>query len=252
MAVENPVLYNDFWTYLRDTMGSTHLNPSDKQIHNAYKMRTALQAQGYCEKALCGVIGCAQQESSLTTGAIEKWSILPNYGETLAEVTNAYMIQYYTPPDAQTRGYALGLLQWDGLSATYQTHKLVGWCNANGYNWYDGVGQMARLDFEFTHDSIYNFWRNNYGPDLTWAVYKDIENSQFSNYDAGECAAVWDACWERSTGEGREIKRQNAIFWYNYFNEHPTPPGEMGIATLFTTLFKKRRVINNVKRFSTN
>ena len=62
MAVESPVLFNDYWTYLRDSMGSTHLNPNDKQIHNAYKMRTALQAQGYCDKALCGIIGCAQQE----------------------------------------------------------------------------------------------------------------------------------------------------------------------------------------------
>lgn len=249
MAVEAPVLYNGFWVYLRDSMGSTHLNPNDKQIHNAYQMRTALLLQGYCDKALAGIIGCAQQESSLTTGAIEKWSALPNNGETLAGVPNSYMIQYYTQPTGQ-RGWALGLLQWDGLG-TYGTHKLVGWCNANNYEWYDGWGQMARLNFEFNNDSTYHFWANNYGSSLTWAVYKDIENSQFSSYDAGECAAVWDACWERSSGEGREIKRANALFWYQYFNDHPTPPPTpgTGIPPWLLFQFKKRKVMPNVRQY---
>ena len=248
MAVEDPVLYNDWWVYLRDSMGSTHLNPNDKQIHNAYKLRTALQAQGYCEKALCGVIGAVQQESSLTTGAIQYWSVLPNQGQTLAEVTNAYMIQYYTQPSG-VRGYGLGLVQWDGLSSVYQTHKLVGWCNANGYNWYDGDGQTARLAFEYNNDSTYHFWANNYGSALTWSVFKNIENSQFSNYDAGECAAVWDACYERSSGTGREIKRANAQYWYQYFRDHPTPPptpSEFPIWLLYQ--FNRKKVLKNGKR----
>lgn len=250
MAVQDPVLYNDWWTYLRDDMGSTHLNPSDKQIHNAYKMRTALQSQGYCEKALCGMIGAVQQESSLTTGAIQKWSVLPNHGETLEEVTNAYMMEYYTQQQTE-RGYGLGLVQWDGLSGTYHVHKLVGWCNANGYNWYDGEGQMARLDFEFNNDSTYHFWANNYGSALTWAVFKDIEHSQFSNYDAGECAAVWDACYERSSGHGREIKRANAQFWYQYFNDHPTPPPTpgTGVPAWMYFNFRRKRVLKNVKHY---
>lgn len=234
MAVSDPVLYNDWWVYLRDMIvspwGSVLLNPSTLQIHNAYKMKAALQAQGYCDKAIAGVIGSAQQESGLTTGAIQKSSVLPNGGERIEDVPNSYMIQYYTPP-AGGSGYGLGLLQWDRLSSTYQTHDLVGWTNANGYLWYDGDGQMARLDFEFLNDSTYHFWANNYGDDLTWAVYKDIENSRFSHYDAGECAAVWDACWERSSGEGRETKRANANFWYQYFIDHPYPTPPIYILT---------------------
>ena len=258
MAVDPPVLTDNYFCYLRDMIhspyGSVLLNPSAYQIHNAYVMRAALTVQGYCPKAMAGIIGCSQQESGITTGAIQKWSALPNGGETIADVPNSYMIQYYTPPDSQTRGYALGLLQWDGLSNVTNTHKLVGWCEANGYNWYDGNAQMARLDFEYNNDSTYHFWVNNYGPNLTWAVYKDIEHSQFSNYDAGECAAVWDACWERSSGAGREIKRQNALFWYQYFIDHPTPPptppdpGAGLPPWMYVILNEKRKVTRNVKR----
>lgn len=247
MAVADPVLYNNYWVYMRDMIhspwGSVHLNPTQYQITNAYNIRSSLIAQGYCDKAIAGIIGCSQQESGLTTGAIQNYSVLPNLGESIADVPNSYMIQYYTQPSG-VRGYGLGLWQWDGLG-TYGTHKLVGWCNANNYNWYDGNAQLARLDFEYNNDSTYHFWANNYGPALTWAVYKDIENSQFSYYDAGECAAVWDACWERSSGEGREIKRDNANFWYQYFIDHPAPP--VDTTTLLLLINNRKKVTRNVK-----
>ena len=250
MAVSDPELYNGYWVYMRDMIvspwGSVHLSPSSYQINNAYKMRAALQAQGYCDKAIAGVIGSAQQESGLTTGAIQKYSVLPNLGESIADVPNSYMLQYYTPSGGG-QGYGLGLLQWDRYSTTYQSHDLLGWTNANGYNWYDGAGQMARLDFEFNNDSIYHFWANNYGAGLTWAVYKDIETSAYSHYDAGECAAVWDACWERSSGTGREIKRDNANYWYQYFNDHPAPP--VDTTTLLLLINNGRKVTKNVKRY---
>ena len=249
MAVQDPVLYNDWWVYLRDMIrspwGSVHLNPSDLQIHNAYKMRSALQAQGYCDKALAGVIGSAQQESGLTTGAIQKSSVLPNGGEQLSDVPNSYMLQYYTPT-AGGQGYGLGLLQWDRFSSTYQSQDLLGWTNAHGYNWYDGDGQMARLAFEYANDSTYHFWRLNYGNDLTWSVFKDIDNSRFSHYDAGECAAVWDSCWELSSGSGREIKRANANFWYKYFIDHPLPPVPPLKPSIICSIINKRKVIKSV------
>ena len=249
MAVQDPVLYNDWWVYLRDMIrspwGSVHLNPSDLQIHNAYKMRSALQAQGYCDKAVAGVIGSAQQESGLTTGAIQKSSVLPNGGEQLSDVPNSYMLQYYTPT-AGGQGYGLGLLQWDRFSSTYQSQDLLGWTNAHGYDWYDGDGQMARLAFEYANDSTYHFWRLNYGNDLTWAVFKDIDNSRFSHYDAGECAAVWDSCWELSSGSGREIKRANANFWYQYFIDHPLPPVPPLKPSIICSIINKRKVIKSV------
>ena len=73
------------------TYGSSHLNPSDYQIHNAYKMRELLQQQGYDEKAIAGVIGNAQVESGISPGAIQKVSALPNGAEKLSDVPNSYI-----------------------------------------------------------------------------------------------------------------------------------------------------------------
>lgn len=224
MAVEPPVLYNDWWVYLR-VMGSTHLNPTDEQIHNAYMFRAGLQAQGYDETAIAGVIGNAQTESGISSGAIQKPSALPNGAERLSDVPNSYMLTYYTP-SAGGQGYGLGLLQWDRFSQTYQTNDLLGWENANGYTWYDGEGQLARLNFEYQNNSLYGYWRMNYGSSMTWSAYKNIETTQ-PTWDAGEAANVWASCWELSSLDptGRQNRRDNALFWYDYFQAHPYEPG---------------------------
>ena len=221
MPVQAPELYNGWWVYLRDNMGSTHLNPNDKQITNAYKMRSYLQAQGYCDKAIAGIIGCAQQEASLTTGAIQRTSVFPNGAETLAECTNATMEQYYTADAGYQWG--LGLLQWDRKSSIAPLcHVIVSTAVRQNMLWYDGALQMYRLELEFQTDATYHFWRMNYGT-LTWADYKDIETTR-PNYDAAECAAVWDSCWELSSGTGRQYKKDNAAYWYQYFIDNPYPP----------------------------
>lgn len=237
MAVDPPVLYNDWWVYLRDmvggTYGSSHLNPSTYQIHNAYKMRALLQAQGYDDTAIAGVIGNAQVESGISPGAIQKVTALPNGAETLSDVPNSYMLQYYTP-SAGGQGYGLGLLQWDRYSAQYGTQDLLGWEDRNGYVWYDGDGQLARLAFEYQNDSTYNFWRLNYGSNVTWAYYKQIETNEPS-WDAGEAANVWASCWELSSLDptGRQYRRDNAIFWYDYFVAHPIAPGSFPVWMMF-------------------
>ena len=243
MAVDPPVLYNDWWVYLRDmvggTYGSSHLNPSDYQIYNAYKMRAILQLNGYDAHAIAGVIGNAQVESGISPGAIQKVSALPNGAETLADVPNSYMLQHYTPT-AGGQGYGLGLLQWDRYSSQYGTQDLLGWEDRNGYVWYDGDGQLARLEFEYLNDSTYHFWRLNYGNDLTWEKYKQIE-THYPSYNAGECANVWASCWELSSLDptGRQYRRDNAEFWYQYFIDHPIGPETR--KKLFLFLFNRRK-----------
>lgn len=251
MAVADPVLVNGWWVYLRNMThppwGSVHLNPTDYQIRNAYRLRAGLKAQGYDDTAIAGVIGNAQVESGITPGAIQNYSVLPNDGERIEDVPNSYMLQYYTPT-AGGQGYGLGLLQWDRYSTTYQGHDLLTWENANGYDWYDGAGQLARLDFEFQHNAQYNFWRMNYGSAMTWAAYKDIE-IQFPTYDAGEAANVWASCWEISSLDptGRQRRRDNAAFWYQYFIDHPVDPWNKNRYWLFAQYAKERKGIN-VKR----
>lgn len=246
MALDPPIKYNDFWTYLRP-MGSTLLNPTKQQIWNAYKFREGLKALGYDDTAIAGVLGNSQVESGINPASIQRYSILPGDPANIYDTPNSYMIQYYTPPTGGA-GYGLGFLQWDRLSATYNTNDLLGWTNANGYNWYDGEGQLARLDFEFNTDSTWHFWRYNYG-NYTWADYKQIETTR-PTWDAGEAANVWASCWELSDPDpdARQRRRDNAMFWHQYFIDHPFPPWTAKV-WLYYSYNKKRSGINVRKRF---
>ena len=245
MALDPPIKYNGFWTYLRP-MGSTLLNPTDEQIWNAYKFRQGLKDQGYDDTAIAGVLGNAQVESGINRAAIQKYSVLPGDPANINDTPNDYMLQNYQPT-AGGQGFGLGFLQWDRFSTTYQTNDLLGWMNANGFNWYDGAGQLARLDFEFQNNSQYHFWQMNYG-NYTWADYKQIETTRPS-WDAGEAANVWASCWEVSSldPEGRQHRRDNASFWYQYFIDHPIAPRTFKL-WLYYSYNKKRRGINVRKR----
>lgn len=249
MAVSPPVLYNGYWVYLRDmvgnTYGSSYLNPSDYQIHNAYKFRTGLQSIGYGPKAIAGVIGCAQVESGITTGAIGAPSLLPNNGENIADVPTSYMFQYYLSASSGL-GHTVGFLQWDRSSNG--RNDLINFANNHNLVWYDGATQLYRLQREYETNDQYHFWQLNYGNNLTWDVYKDIEHSQFSNYDAGECAIVWTSCWERSSLDptGRQHRRENAQFWYQYFIDHPNPPHENKFPIWI--LYERTMIPNVLKR----
>lgn len=246
MALDPPIKYNGFWTYLRP-MGSTLLAPTDEQIWNAYKFRQGLKAIGYDDTAIAGVLGNAQVESGVNPAAIQKYSVLPGDPANINDTPNDYMLQNYTPT-AGGQGFGLGFLQWDRFSTTYQTNDLLGWMNANNYDWYDGAGQLARLDFEFQNNAQYNFWQMNYGT-FTWSQYKQIETER-PQWDAGEAANVWASCWEVSSLDpaGRQARRDNAAFWYQYFIDHPAAPWAAKI-WLYYSYNKKRRGINVKKRF---
>ena len=45
MAVDSPVMINGWWVYLR-ILGYTSGTPTDKQIHNAYRVRAGLMLAG--------------------------------------------------------------------------------------------------------------------------------------------------------------------------------------------------------------
>lgn len=253
MAVEAPVLYNGWWVYLRDMVGGTYGyafgNVSQYQIDNAYKFKAGLEQIGYGPKAISAVIGNAQVESGITTGAIGAPSLLPNNGERISDVPTSYMYQYYLSASSGL-GHTVGLLQWDRSSNG--RNDLINFCNTHNLVWYDGASQLYRLQREYDTDDTYHFWDDAYGSSLTWSVFKDIEHSQFSNYSPGECANVWASCWERSSlnPEGRQHRRDNAEFWYQYFIDHPTPPTPpgTGLPPWMYFLFDRKKVLKNVKR----
>ena len=230
MAVDDPVLYNDWWVYLRYSMGSTHLNPSDKQKHNAEKIYYGLIAQGYTLEAACGILGSMQTESGLSPGALDgHLSSLPNNGEHLADLTNTVMLNYASPNDS---GYGTGLIQWDSYGTAHLPHGNVIASTAirNNMEWYDGDLQLLRLNNEYQYDpsggggisgETYTFWYpGNHTPRTTWAEFKNWTGS------VSEATDIFRQCRERSSGDptGNQNRRDNAQYWYDYFSGGPTPP----------------------------
>lgn len=220
MAVDAPVLYNDWWVYLRYSMGSTHLNPNEKQKHNAEKIYYGLLAQGYTSESACGILGNMQTESGLSPGALDRHlSSLPNNGEHLADLTNTVMLGYASQNNS---GYGTGLIQWDSYTTTPPAgNTLVSFAIRYNYEWYDGDCQLFRLQREYETDSQYHYWyANNHSPAVTWSQFKNWTGS------VSEATDIFRQCRERSSGDptGNQNRRDNAQYWYDYFSGGPTPP----------------------------
>ena len=175
MAFSTPEVYNDWYcaTFIKYFGSSNAADSNDYQIHNAYKIKTGLENQGYSLLALSAVIGNFQRESCLTPAGLEKWDQLPNYGNTpLSSTTNAMMLQYYV-------NYGVGLGQWDGNTSTPPPgQKLVSYCERHGWNWYDGDAQLERLQAEYDNNLQ---WINKTfdGVVWTWSMFKEIDGRPF-------------------------------------------------------------------------
>ena len=213
----NITTYNDWYVSTDTRLGAWNVStepPTNYQIYNATKIYNALSAYGWSLSAVCGIIGNMQHESTLSPAWIEQTNRWRLSGTDLADVPNSVMQnfynEYYNDPN---RGYGLGLVQWDGKGITRQ--KLVGFCENNGYVWYDGDAQMARLLDEYTRNLQ---WEEHtyYGVTWTWSNY--VTNTRTPE----ESARIWCGCYEVSGGV--EYRQENARYWYDYFSGGPTPP----------------------------
>ena len=246
MAVDNPVIYNGWWVYLR-FMGSTHLSPSPKQITNAYRSRALLKAQGYNDIAIAGILGCWQVESGITPGCLDTHlSQLPDNGQQLSLLDNETMLGYCDYTNPSERGYGTGLAQWDrGVSsAAPQGNVIASYAIREGKLWYDGNLQLDRFDWEYQHDptggntpTTYQFWISSNWGGLRWSEYKTI------NTTPEQAALMFNACFERSSGAANQNRQDNARFWYDYFIANPLP-----VSMLCCIIPKKRRVTRNVSK----
>ena len=239
MAVDAPVYINGWWVYLRSGLGSTHLNPSDKQINNAYRVRAGLQQQGYNDVAIAGVLGNMQVESGISGGALQgnntHLAQLPNNGEHLADLTNSVIQQYWC--SSSNYGYGTGLIQWDIRGST---NKIADFAIANNSDWYSGDLQLYKLDTEFQHDNNNPddpwFWFGDYRE--TWAEYKQYTGTPENAAD------IFRVNRERGGDDSITIRKENARFWYQYFIDHPSLP-----TPIWMLLTNKKKVRTNVKQY---
>lgn len=223
MAVDQPVLYNNVWVYLRDSMGLSYGGANDKQKHNAEVFYNLLRVFGYSHQSACGILGNMQTESGLSPGALSgNLSALPNTGQHLADLDNNTLLAWNS--NNSTGAHATGLIQWDGVGQNPTGNQIASFATRYDLQWYDWELQLFRLEMEYIYDpsgwggvngTTYNFWYPVSGTaSITWANFKTFTGT------------VSDACdyfrlyRERSSDSatGIQHRRDNAIYWDSYFS----------------------------------
>ena len=228
MAFSIPVLYNGWWVCTDIPMadGTTDVAyrlPNDYMISNAYKIRDGLLNQGYTDLAIAAIIGNMMSESTLSPAGLQKWGVVPGYANSLNDVPNSVMIDYYNHNNPTQRGYGIGLIQWD----SYTTNPPVG-CTlvsfAMRYNmvWYDGDTQLFRLQREFETDSQFHYWTLNLRVDGRIWTWDDFKNISGVSTDVAE--EVWRQGRERGGEDSIPQRKRNTAWWLNYFEDEPDPP----------------------------
>ena len=216
--------YNDWYVRTDGRIGPWNVSqgdPTAAQIHNATKIYNTLSSYGWSLSAIAGILGNMQHESTLEPAFIQqtnRWR-LPNSAASLSDVPNSVMQNFYKEYYGDSnRAYGIGLVQWDGKGITRQ--KLVGYCENNGYVWYDGDAQLSRLYYEYQNNLQWTT-RTYYGTTWTWNNY--VTNTMTPE----QSARIWLGCYEISSG--LEERQRNARWWYDYFSgitppEPPYPP----------------------------
>ena len=222
----NLTLVNGFYLATNQRAGGWSGSPSTEQINNANIIRSFFLNEGWTLESICGMLGCMQGESTINPAYIEATnrSRLPNSASSLTDVPNSVMIHFYNGYYGDTRrGYAIGLVQWDGASnrGGIEGQKLVNYCNDNNIQWFDGWSQMYRIRGEWNYDV------NNHTHSFFNVVRWSGTNWSFWNYPSctlspESCASIWTYGYERNAG-GEGYRPANARWFYDYFTSPDAP-----------------------------
>lgn len=225
-GIDNPDVLNTFWASPNERMGAWCVNteaPTQKQIDNANNIRSFFLQRGWSINAICAMLGNMQSESTINPAFIQetnRWR-LPASGTDLNLLTNDVMATFYGAYYGGSRGYGVGLVQWDGYSYRNGTpqQKLVAYAIDNNYNWYDGWCQCYRLQGEHDLDSQYHF----FNPVTVSGVTYTFTNFVTSTANVRDLALAWQAGYERNAG-GIGCRADNAQYWYDFFTGGTAPP----------------------------
>ena len=211
-------LVNDWWmtTDSGGSMGSTDTSGiTDKQKHNAEKIYDYFSALGWSLSAIAGMLGNMQVESWLSPAYIQSAhrSSLPNSAANLSDVPNSIMVNFFGGSN-----YGIGLVQWDGHNtATPPEQKLVGFANRYGYVWYDGDTQCFRIQRE-QETNIQFVQKTIDGYTWNWSNYITTTKTP------EEACEAFRRCYENGGASSIERRKQNARYWYDYFEDTPPVP----------------------------
>ena len=221
---------NGFWMSTDNRIGPWHVSGgtvTQEQLDNANAIKSFFVDQcGWTLNAVCAILGNMMGESTLNPAYIEqtnRWR-LPNSASDLSDVPNSVMANFYDVYYGLrkgTRGFGIGLVQWDGYteSAGVPRQKEVNYAIVNNMEWYDGWTQCYRLLFEHDKDSTYHFFKQV----RVSGVYYTFANFVTSTASVSDLTKAWSWGYERNSG-GPGLRIQDAEYWWNYFNgSAPTP-----------------------------
>ena len=222
----NLTLVNGFYLATDNRAGGWSGTPSAEQISNANIIRSFFLNEGWTLEAICGMLGCMQGESTINPAYIEQTnrSRLPNSAASLTDVPNNVMIHFYKDYYGDTRrGYAIGLIQWDGASMRggVEGQKLVNYCIDNNIQWFDGWSQMYRIRGEWQYDvnnHVHSFFSVVRWNGTDWSYW----NYPSSTMTPEDCASVWTYGVEKNAG-GQGFRPANARWFYDYFTSPDAP-----------------------------
>jgi len=215
-----PELINGYWLSTDTHLGTSNTSGiTEAQKTNATNIYNYFSALGWSLSAIAGMLGNMQHESFMSPAYIQGThrSNLPNSASSLSDVPNSVMLSFY---DTNSRGYGVGLVQWDGYTNTNPAgQKLVSFASRYNLNWYDGETQCFRIKREQETDIQ---WTANtlYGTRWTW------DNYPTNSRTPEESAHIWRICYEVGGDSSDQTRQENARYWYDYFSAGPGPgPG---------------------------
>ena len=223
----NPAIYRTFYVSPDSRLGSRDSSDvSDMQKINANCVKSYFEGEGWSLESICGILANMQYESGINPGYImaDERSVLPGSGEDLTQLPN-YVMQFFFGEhynDPLTGFYGLGLCQWS--TTTRRNYLTQAYCVAYGivnhYNWYDGWGQIGRINSERASDmqGTSRFFR---------VVDVDGARYSFANYaESHSSPATLAEAWAQGYQESQDnigTRRANANYWYNYFTGSDAP-----------------------------
>lgn len=222
----NPTLVNGFYLATNTVLGGWSGTPSQMQLDNANIVRSFFLNEGWTIEAICGMLGCMQGESTINPALIQSTNRyrLPNSANSLADVPNSVMINFYMEYYGDTRkAYAIGIVQWDGYSNRngVRGQKLVNYATQNNIQWFDGWTQMYRIRGEQEYDvqhSTHNFFQRV----RVSGTYYDFTNYPYSTASPEDLAKAWTWGYEINAG-GEGYRPANARWFYDYFTSPDAP-----------------------------
>lgn len=222
----NLTLVNGFYISTNNRAGGWSGTPSTEQLTNANIIRSFFLNEGWTINAICGMLGCMQGESTINPAYIQATNRyrLPNSANSLSDVPNSVMINFYMEYYEDTRkAYAIGLVQWDGYSNRngVRGQKLVNYAISNNINWFDGWTQLYRIRGEQQYD-VDNHTTSFFKPVTYGGVRYTFANFPYSTASPETLAAAWTSGYERNSG-GVGFRDENARWFYDYFTGEEAP-----------------------------